>query len=83
MAAELMNLDALASAIADKLLSKSLIVPRLMDLDQAASYLGMTPDALKHKALSGKIPGVKLDKKWRFDREDLDLLIVSHKQQVA
>lgn len=83
MEEELLNLDALAKAIAERLLGKTIIMPRLLDLEQAATYLGMTPDALKHKALSGKIPAVKLDKKWRFDREDLDLLIVSHKQQVA
>lgn len=80
MAGELFNLDALAKAIAERLTNHAVLVPRLLDLEQAATYLGMTKDALKHKALSGKIPSVKIDAKWRFDREDLDHWIAVHKQ---
>lgn len=78
--ADLINLDELAKAIAERLNGKGVLAPRLMDLDAAATYLGMTPDALKHKALRGIIPSVELDTKWRFDREDLDKLIESRKK---
>jgi hypothetical protein len=40
--------------------------PRLVNLDQAAAYLGMTTDAVRSKALMGQMPAVKIDKKWRF-----------------
>jgi excisionase family DNA binding protein len=45
----------------------------------AATYLGMTKDALKYKALDGQLPSVRIDKKYRFDREDLDRYIEDHK----
>jgi len=56
------------------------LVPRLLTLDQAATYLGLTKDALKAKVHLGRIPTVELDKKLRFDRQDLDELIERNKR---
>jgi excisionase family DNA binding protein len=70
----------LAKAVASEVLQKRIVAPRLLSLEQAAAYLGMTKAALKYKALDGKVPAVKIDKKWRFDREDLDRIIQNSKQ---
>jgi hypothetical protein len=44
---------------------------RLMDVKDAAKYLGMTEDALRHKA-GVDIPCVRIDGRLRFDRRELD-----------
>ena len=56
------------------------LVPRLLTLDQAATYLGLTKDALKAKVHMGRVPTVDLDKKLRFDRHDLDNIIEKSKK---
>ena len=73
-------LNKLADAIADRLTSRGLGQSRLMELDAAAKYLGMTKEALRAKALVGQIPSVKVDRKFRFDRNDLEHWIDSHKE---
>ena len=76
-------LNKLADAIADRLTSRGLGQARLMELPAAASYLGMTKEALRAKALTGQIPCVKADRKFRFDRNDLDHWIEGHKNEAA
>jgi hypothetical protein len=53
---------------------------RLLTLEHAAEYLGMTPEALKAKRAQGLIQSVPLDKKLRFDINDLDELIDRSKE---
>lgn len=78
---DLISIEALADAITQKMLANGNIErPRLLNLEQAAAYLGMTADAIKNKALLGQVPAVKVDKKWRFDRVDLDRWIEDHKR---
>jgi excisionase family DNA binding protein len=78
---ELFNIEALADALSRKMLQNGHIErPRLLNLEQAAAYLGMTSDAVKSKAIQGQVPAVKVDKKWRFDRMDLDRWIEDHKR---
>ncbi len=80
---ELFNIEALADALSRRMLQNGNVErPRLLNLDQAAIYLGMTPDAVKSKAIQGQVPAVKVDKKWRFDRIDLDRWIEDHKRIV-
>ncbi len=52
----------------------------LLTLAQAATYLGLTPDALKAKVHMGKVPIVEIDSKLRFDRQDLDRMIDQNKR---
>jgi excisionase family DNA binding protein len=66
------NTDTIAEAIASRLMDFNVLIPRLLTLDQAAKYLGLTKEALKAKVHMGRIPTVDLDKKLRFDRLDLD-----------
>lgn len=56
------------------------MAPRLLSLKQAATYLGLTPDALKAKVHMGRIPTVDLDNKLRFDKLDLDRMIDENKK---
>ena len=71
----------IADAVADRLRDiGSIIAPRLLTLDQAATYLGLTKDALRAKVHMGRIPTVDLDKKLRFDRQDLDRIIEQNKR---
>ncbi len=74
------NTETIADAVASRLQSHGLLVPRLLTLDQAATYLGMTKDALKAKVHLGRIPTVELDKKLRFDQLDLDHMIEKSKR---
>ena len=56
------------------------MVPRLLTLSQAATYLGLTADALKAKVHMGRIPTVNIDTKLRFDKLDLDRIIEESKK---
>jgi excisionase family DNA binding protein len=74
------NTDTIADAVVARLIEYGVLVPRLLTLEQAATYLGMTKDALKAKVHMGKIPTVGLDGKLRFDKLDLDRIIQEHKR---
>ena len=53
---------------------------RLMDIDDAAEYLGMTAHALRHKA-GVDVPCIRIDGRLRFDRQDLDMCIDRAKRE--
>lgn len=74
------NTDTIANAVVSRLKDSAVLAPRLLTLSQAASYLGLTPDALKAKVHMGRIPTVDLDKKLRFDKLDLDRIIQENKK---
>jgi Helix-turn-helix domain len=67
-------IEALAEAVARKLERMVASQQRLLDVEDAAKYLGMTAHALRHKA-GNEVPVVKIDNKLRFDRRDLDRYI--------
>ncbi len=46
---------------------------RLLDLQQAASILGMHPKTLEGMARNRKIPALKLGKRWRFRLSSLNI----------
>jgi hypothetical protein len=73
-------IEAIAEAVAIKLSRISTMSQRLMDVEEAAKYLGMTPHALRHKA-SVDVPCVRIDAKLRFDRRDLDRYIDRAKRE--
>jgi len=54
---------------------------RVLSLEQAAEYMGMTRDSLKHNYDLGRIKAVRVDKKLRFDRLDLDSWIDANKRE--
>ena len=64
----------IADAVATRLERMASCTQRLLDIDGAAMYLGMTVAALRHRA-GRDIPVVKIDCKLRFDRGDLDRFI--------
>ena len=83
---ELINVPAFASAVADYLkdtLNQRASGRRILTLDEAAEYCGLSLDSFKKKVVRDRIPRVRLDKRWRFDRSDLDAWIDSHKDQIA
>ncbi len=47
-------------------------VREVMDLRQAALYLGISADTLYTYAAQGKIPAFKLGNRWRFKRSRID-----------
>lgn len=74
------NTDTIAEAVVARLTDCGVLIPRLLTLDQAATYLGLTKEALKAKVHIGKVPTVEIDKKLRFDRHDLDRIITDNKR---
>lgn len=73
-------IEAIAEAVAVRLERMAAISQRLMDIEEAAKYLGMTAHALRHKA-AVDIPCVRIDAKLRFDRRDLDRYIDRAKRE--
>ena len=53
---------------------------RLLSVEQAASYLGMSEDAIRHLIACGKLPVVRADKRIFLDIQDLDRWISENKQ---
>jgi len=67
-------IEAIADAVALRLERMAGMQQRLMDVHDAAKYLGMTDVALRQKA-GVNIPCVRIDGKLRFDRRELDRYI--------
>lgn len=74
------NSETIAEAVIDRLRNSVVLTPRLLTLGQAATYLGLTANALKAKVHMGRIPLVVIDKKLRFDRLELDRIIEESKK---
>lgn len=83
---EFINVPAFASAVANYLkdtLNQPAVGRRILTLEEAAEYCGLSLDSFKKKVVRDRIPRVRLDKRWRFDKPDLDAWIESHKDQIA
>lgn len=55
---------------------------RLLNVDEAADYLGVQKSTIYAWASRRKIPSVKMGRRLLFDREDLDLMIEQRKRGV-
>ena len=83
---DFINLTAFAKAVAEQLkesLGSRPTTRRVLKLDEAAEYCGLTRDSFKKKVVRDRLRKVRLDKCWRFDIADLDEWIDSHKEQIA
>ncbi len=58
------------------------IAPRLMGIDQVASYIGLSHHTVYKFVSQRKIPHVKLGKLVKFDRLEIDKWIASHSVKV-
>ena len=79
-----LSFESLLEILAEKLAGKlsqdgSRLYPRLLTIEQAATYLGRTREATQHLASSGKIPTVRSDRRVFIDRLDLDKWIDDNK----
>jgi excisionase family DNA binding protein len=77
-----MGLDALADAIADRVIAKlqtSKETQRLMTAPEAAEYIGRTERAVRHMIASKALPVVRKGRSVRLDRKDLDTWIELHR----
>jgi hypothetical protein len=79
-----LSFDRLLEMLAEKLATKlsqepSRLYPRLMTLEQAAVYVGRTPEAIQQLVGSGKVPTVRADRRVFVDRLDLDRWIDDNK----
>jgi excisionase family DNA binding protein len=83
---DFINLPAFAKAVADHLkesLGGRVNARRILSLDQAAEYCGLTRDSFKKKVVRDRLRKVRLDKCWRFDIADLDEWIEGHKDELT
>ena len=58
-------------------------VREVMDIRQAADYLGISGDTLYRYASEGFVPAFKLGNRWRFKRSLLDAWMVEKSGVVA
>jgi excisionase family DNA binding protein len=63
---------ALAGGFVKPSLTQSAEVREVMDIRQAAHYLGISADSLYRYAASGFIPAFRLGNRWRFRKSRLD-----------
>jgi excisionase family DNA binding protein len=52
---------------------------RLLNVPEAAEYIGRTEEAFRQMIHRGKIPVVRIDRRVQIDRTDLDRLIERNK----
>jgi excisionase family DNA binding protein len=57
------------------------IRPRLLTVEEAATYLGRSKEAVQHMIACGKLPTVRSDRRVFLDRNDLDQWIEQSKIQ--
>jgi excisionase family DNA binding protein len=76
-----LGLDALADAIAARVAArlKQSAEPRLLSVNEAATYIGRSPKALRHLIESGAIPVVREGRRVYLDRRDTDRWIEMRK----
>jgi len=76
--------DLLATKVLERLsgeaaTSNGALRPRLLDVEQAAVYLGRTKISIQHMISAGRLPVVRVDRRVFIDVRDLDALIVNCK----
>jgi excisionase family DNA binding protein len=80
-------LDSMAELIAEKVAKRITssnsgpVQPRLLTVDQAATFLGRTKEAVQHMIASGKLAIVKSDRRVFLDVRDLEVWIEANKQE--
>ena len=52
--------------------SEVFFMANVMTVEQAASYLQLTPDTVRRGARTGKIPAARVCGRWRFLQDELD-----------
>jgi hypothetical protein len=78
-------LDALAKRVAAHVRAElaqegaGSVKPRLLTVEQAATYLGRTEEAMQHMIAGGKLQTVRIDRRVFLDIRDLDRLIEDNK----
>jgi hypothetical protein len=73
-------LDALAERVSAKLAGRLAAggphtAPRLLNVEQAAAYMGCSPHSIRHQITAGKLPAVRRDRRVFLDVKDLDRVI--------
>jgi excisionase family DNA binding protein len=73
-------LDLLAEKLTNRLSQESTqVCPRLLTIEQAAVYLGLTPEATRSLTTPGKLSTIRLEHGVFIDRLDLDDWIEDNK----
>ena len=84
-ATDFINLTAFAKAVAQELkgtLEQVSPLKRVFSMEEASVYVGMPVASFKSKVVRDRIRKVKLDRCWRFDKQDLDAWIDAHKEEI-
>lgn len=55
----------------------------VLDVRQAAAYLGVTSDTLYKYCLAGKVPAFRLGNRWKFKRSCLDRWMEAQSSQAS
>jgi excisionase family DNA binding protein len=81
--------DAIAERVAEKLrpsmqasVSPRFVEPRLLTVEQAASYLGRSKASVQHMVSAGRLPIVRADRRVFLDVRDLDSWIEQNKEAI-
>jgi len=54
--------------------------PQLMTVDDVADYLRIKASTVYEWAASGKLPGVKVGRLWRFERSEIEKWVRENRQ---
>ncbi len=82
-------LDQLAARVAEHVRAATphtpagAIAPRLLTVEQAATYLGRSKASVQHMVSAGRLPIVRADRRVFLDVRDLDTWIEQNKEAVV
>ena len=71
--------EQVAIRVKAELESRGVVQPRLLNVKQAAVYIGRTEDGVRHLQASGALPVMRIDSRVQFDIQDLDRWISQNK----
>lgn len=74
-------IDAIAEAVAERLEKMSITRQRLLPLDRAAEYLGMSENQVLNLISEGRLKPSKVDRRIRIDVRELDRLVEDTKSR--
>lgn len=71
--------EAIARVVRQELARLNFRQKRILDMEEAAEYLGCSVGTIHNLVADGKLNPVRYDRRMRFDIEDLDRLIEKSK----
>ncbi len=59
-------------------MSQAIMIPDVLTLDEVANYLRLPKETVERQAVTGRIPGRRIEESWRFLKKAIDSWLQDH-----